>query len=786
MPKVGDLVLELLVDGKKGQVVLKDFVGALSNAQQRTTEETKKMRSGFERVQKMGERLFFTINGFKALLVPLGQLTQAANDFDSSNRKLTATSKLTGASLEDLENTAKLAKEQYSLNTIQANELTIAMSKLEQKAGEVGKGQEALGRLLDLAAAQGLNAEQAMTAINQALLGIDEGTDKLFQKNPSVIYAEYAKQIGTTAGKLGDQEKAQALLNAVMQDGFKVQGEYGRFLDSQAGKTATAAARADELRAKAGDLINEVWVPILQIATPVLQWFTDLDFGAQKFIATLGIFLAAGWKLIPMFAAWNTSFTVLGVSIKAALGWIGLIITAATLLFQAWNSNLFGIRDALNTAWLFIKGWTSIVIGVVRDWAANIGNILDSVGELWKNVFTFNFDEVDKSWNKLKQAYSTAIDDIATGVVKRYNEMQERLAESDKKRAETVKKAAVEVAEVKIDKEVEVTKETEDELKKRLEAEKVLSGLKIANIKDEFARRRAQVEAWFQEESQKWQGHNEILAQLAEQKKQRLEDIDRDYAKTQESLRQEEVEERNDTFEIIKSGYEDFVNNLSDFDLSWSARAKSIFLSVRNAYMRSVQDMLKSFIAAKTREILIHTAGETTKTTATATGTATRLGIALSAIGREIGAVLKSIGVYLGQIAAKLFAFWASLGPFGLLAAAATVTATVAAVKGIINGLMRFEEGGIVKKQVLGLIGESGDSEAVIPLNQRGAAFMSQVLPQLITQQSGDNGMLNRLKDTVDGLRESIDNLELRADFDSRELAIIVEKGSQKLKTISF
>ena len=140
-------------------------------------------------------------------------LNQEFLALEAANRKLIGTSKLTDQSLKVMQQTADDVEESLGLNTIQANEFTTALTKLGAKSGDVTKTREAITRLLDIASARGLTAEEALVAINHAILGIDEGTDKLFDKNPSVIYAEFAKQIGVSAAKLTDQQKAQALLN---------------------------------------------------------------------------------------------------------------------------------------------------------------------------------------------------------------------------------------------------------------------------------------------------------------------------------------------------------------------------------------------------------------------------------------------------------------------------------------------------------------------------------------------------------------------------------------------
>ena len=157
--------------------------------------------------------------------IVLADLNNAANELVTSQRKLQAAAKLTGVDFDNLQETSDETKAAFALTKKDSNELTVSLTKLTQKAGDVSKTSLAIRRLLDLGAAQGNNVEQTLLAIDQAILGIDDGTDKLFQKNPSVLYKEYADLIGTTAGKLTDQQKAQALLNAVMESGLKVQGE---------------------------------------------------------------------------------------------------------------------------------------------------------------------------------------------------------------------------------------------------------------------------------------------------------------------------------------------------------------------------------------------------------------------------------------------------------------------------------------------------------------------------------------------------------------------------------
>lgn len=195
------------------------------------------------------------VGGYFALstvTTQLGNAYDAADRFDAAGRKLEGTAKLTGQSLTFLASTAGEAEERFSLAAPMANDFTAEIVKLTEKAGDVGKTSAALQAFLDIGAARGMTAAQTLTAVGQSILGIDEGTDKLFGKNPSVLYKEYADKIGTTAGKLTDQEKAQALLDATLEGGERVRGEYLKYLDSAAGKAEQNAKRIEEASAAAG------------------------------------------------------------------------------------------------------------------------------------------------------------------------------------------------------------------------------------------------------------------------------------------------------------------------------------------------------------------------------------------------------------------------------------------------------------------------------------------------------------------------------------------------------
>lgn len=216
-----------------------------------------------------------------AIAAGLREAFRAADQFDASQRTLAATAKITGQNIGFLQTTAQGAQKQFGLSASLAGDLTVELTKLAGKAGDVGKASAGLAAFLDLGAARGLNAEETLTAVRQAILGIDEGTDKLFNKNPSVLYAEFAATIGKTATSLTDTEKAQAILSAAFKDGGKVAGEYAKFLKSPAGAAFQLQVQLEQTAASIGKSMQAARMAFLPVLASMAEGLRDFVGGIQ-------------------------------------------------------------------------------------------------------------------------------------------------------------------------------------------------------------------------------------------------------------------------------------------------------------------------------------------------------------------------------------------------------------------------------------------------------------------------------------------------------------------------
>lgn len=207
----------------------------------------------------------------------------AADELEAAIRKLAGTARLTGVDLGFLQENSEAVQEQFKLSVPLANDLTAELVKLTSKAGDINQTSAAMEAFLDIGAARGLNAQATLDAVGQAILGIDEGTDKLFGKNPSTLYEEFAAKIGKTATSLSDAEKAQALLDAAIEGGARVRGEYAKFLEGAAGQAQQNAERVKELRAEMGqalqparELAGELKVGLFTVLATILTTLNEI------------------------------------------------------------------------------------------------------------------------------------------------------------------------------------------------------------------------------------------------------------------------------------------------------------------------------------------------------------------------------------------------------------------------------------------------------------------------------------------------------------------------------
>jgi hypothetical protein len=272
----------------------------------------------------------------------------AAGEAADAFRFLRAQTQLTGTNLAENVALVERLREKFGLSRDAAERLVAQTLQFTGAAGRIGDTEKFLVALADSAAASGRSLSELPVLISQISAGQDEATDKLFAKNPSVIYEEYARSAGKTAAQLTNAEQKQALLNATLTKGALVAGTAAERLGDAGGKAELAANRFRDLQVAVGEAItsNEGYIQTLDRLTAALDGLANPE-SVNNFrelaqtIALVGQGAAYGLGLIATnLNLIKTAFTVV------ALGAQGLIV-----LFTAIGKSLsLSIQGGVNEA----------------------------------------------------------------------------------------------------------------------------------------------------------------------------------------------------------------------------------------------------------------------------------------------------------------------------------------------------------------------------------------------------------------------------------------------------
>lgn len=221
----------------------------------------------------------------------------AYDAYTASNTRLSAQSKLTGISIEDLKENAKKARQEFGLSTTVANDAAVTVGKYAARAGDASQQNELLAAALDLGAAAGLTAADSMLALEQGLRGQDEGFDKLLGKNPSQLWKDYADANGLAVGKMTDTQKRMAELTAIVEAGNIVQGTYNERMETGAGQQDKLNNRMEQAKIAFGAAIQPMRILITQGLIKLVEWGTPVVETIGEIVNVVGLTLVGSFRL---------------------------------------------------------------------------------------------------------------------------------------------------------------------------------------------------------------------------------------------------------------------------------------------------------------------------------------------------------------------------------------------------------------------------------------------------------------------------------------------------------
>lgn len=352
---------------------------------------------------------------------------RAADAFETAQRKLQGTSKLTGISMETLNDIAASGKEALKLSTVVANDFASEIGKLTSKAGDITKSKDAMASFLEIGAARGLSASETLQAVQQAVLGIDEGTDKLFGKNPSSLYEEYAAKVGKSAAKLTDQEKALALVDAAMIGGEATRGSYASFLDTAAGKQDQMNQRIEEAKAQFGTALQPLRLLVMDGIMKLVEWVSRPEIAAfAEVIVTIGRNL-----LDSLGPAINVLKVVAAPTLTVIMGLLGELSFAVRAYASYW-------QDSFGKAVSSIAGFGQSVAGLLKKVGIDVNteglDRMKAYGEAQQKEADSRWTALTKEhkefWGRFrtdaKRGEGDTLDEVKSASTKQVGAMNER------------------------------------------------------------------------------------------------------------------------------------------------------------------------------------------------------------------------------------------------------------------------------------------------------------------------------------------------------------------------
>lgn len=161
---------------------------------------------------------------------------QALREAERAQRVLSASAREAGLSFEALAGSTETFARLTGQSRAEAQETTATLVRLAQIAGRPQDVATIQRRFADLAAARGLAGRDLQNIAQQLISGQDEGLNRLGLPDPSRLYERYARQLGITADKLDETQRAQARLNAVLESAARFSGEAERRVESFSGQ----------------------------------------------------------------------------------------------------------------------------------------------------------------------------------------------------------------------------------------------------------------------------------------------------------------------------------------------------------------------------------------------------------------------------------------------------------------------------------------------------------------------------------------------------------------------
>ncbi len=432
---VDELILKLQAD-------LGDIKKSLAQVEAQGKETGKKTGQGFADAFNaiVGGALAAKVTGF------LRSSVTEFNKLEKTLLGLQATAKLTGNSFEALKKSVQTLSRDGVLSIDQAStsmKTLIAQGIQADKAFQLLDAAKKVSSFNNIVGDAGQGVADFVKFLQTGSAELAENMD------PSIV--KVVKSLGGYAKVSSDATAKQKLINAVIEKGGKLAGDYEKFLNSGAQAQVRFDGASLALSQTLGQKLQPAYTGILNTLTGLITRFTELLDGLSStsvVFGALAITIPIATFALGKFAA------VLGFSVAAALGPISLVVAgiAAIGAVVARNAKTIEERQAdANAAY--------------KKSASELEKLTSRANELSKlnsRTASQELELVNTKEQLRKKAQELGVDyDKLAGKVKNYSD---QLAFLDR----SAKKAAADEANKGVNAEIEVRERIFEDYNRRL------------------------------------------------------------------------------------------------------------------------------------------------------------------------------------------------------------------------------------------------------------------------------------------------------------------------------
>jgi phage-related minor tail protein len=301
------------------------------------------------------------------------------------------------------------------------------------------------------AAAGGDEGKNAMGEMAKAVLGIEDATKRnevgvkvfgtLWEENGELV----AQSLAGAATGTADLKANQDNLNASIEK-----------------MNADPQVRMNQALQELKETLAPLLATVAEWVAKVADWAAknpELAAGITAVVTGIGLLIAVGMALMPIFTLMTAAAGALGISMLALTGWIVAIIAAIALLVAGivwlvknwdmvsakWTEGVDKMNAAIEKWWSGVKQRFNDQVQAAKDMVARINRAFEEWKDGVRRRFNESIESIKKLWNGLMEFFR-GIDlskigrDIMQGLANGISEMKDKVFAKAREIAEGVGK----------------------------------------------------------------------------------------------------------------------------------------------------------------------------------------------------------------------------------------------------------------------------------------------------------------------------------------------------------